>query len=256
MFLYALTILVSAFLLFQVQPVIAKIILPWFGGLGGGLDHLPAVLPDGAAARVPLRPRVIRYLRPRAQMLLHCGLLLVSAAAPADLSQRLLEAHGRRGSHPGRFCGLLAVTVGLPYFLLSTTGPLLAGLVRAPLQGLHAVPPVRAFECRVHVRADQLSVPVRAGLYHARAGRHVVDRLRRIHRAVRLHGLSVGRTPVVEHVATADEAPARSPACASTPCGWPCRPAPRCCCWPSPITFRRTWPPSRSCGCCRSAFIC
>ena len=32
MFLYALTILVSAFLLFQVQPMIAKIILPWFGG--------------------------------------------------------------------------------------------------------------------------------------------------------------------------------------------------------------------------------
>ncbi len=32
MFLYAFTILVSAFLLFQVQPVIAKIILPWFGG--------------------------------------------------------------------------------------------------------------------------------------------------------------------------------------------------------------------------------
>src|ERR1044071_9654995 len=32
MLLYALTILVSAFLLFQVQPVIAKIILPWFGG--------------------------------------------------------------------------------------------------------------------------------------------------------------------------------------------------------------------------------
>ena len=32
MILYALTILVSAFLLFQVQPVIAKIILPWFGG--------------------------------------------------------------------------------------------------------------------------------------------------------------------------------------------------------------------------------
>ena len=32
MILYALTIVVSAFLLFQVQPVIAKIILPWFGG--------------------------------------------------------------------------------------------------------------------------------------------------------------------------------------------------------------------------------
>jgi hypothetical protein len=32
MLLYALTIFLSAFLLFQVQPVIAKIILPWFGG--------------------------------------------------------------------------------------------------------------------------------------------------------------------------------------------------------------------------------
>ena len=29
---YAVTILISAFLLFQVEPIIAKIILPWFGG--------------------------------------------------------------------------------------------------------------------------------------------------------------------------------------------------------------------------------
>jgi hypothetical protein len=32
MLLYSLTIFLSAFLLFEVQPVIAKIILPWFGG--------------------------------------------------------------------------------------------------------------------------------------------------------------------------------------------------------------------------------
>src|ERR1700721_1319543 len=30
--LFAATILLSAFLLFQVQPLIAKLILPWFGG--------------------------------------------------------------------------------------------------------------------------------------------------------------------------------------------------------------------------------
>jgi len=29
---YAVTIFLSAFLLFQVQPIIAKMILPWFGG--------------------------------------------------------------------------------------------------------------------------------------------------------------------------------------------------------------------------------
>ena len=32
MALYALTIFLSAFLLFQVQPMIAKMLLPWFGG--------------------------------------------------------------------------------------------------------------------------------------------------------------------------------------------------------------------------------
>src|SRR5205823_3668554 len=32
MILYAITIFLSAFLLFQVQPLIAKVILPWFGG--------------------------------------------------------------------------------------------------------------------------------------------------------------------------------------------------------------------------------
>src|SRR5438270_5442091 len=32
MLLYALTIALSAFLLFEVQPIIAKMILPWFGG--------------------------------------------------------------------------------------------------------------------------------------------------------------------------------------------------------------------------------
>src|SRR3977135_1498618 len=32
LFLYAVTILFSAFLLFEVQPIIAKIVLPWFGG--------------------------------------------------------------------------------------------------------------------------------------------------------------------------------------------------------------------------------
>ena len=31
-YLYAATIFLSAFLLFQVQPIIAKVILPWFGG--------------------------------------------------------------------------------------------------------------------------------------------------------------------------------------------------------------------------------
>src|SRR5579864_6375802 len=35
MIVYALTVFLSAFLLFQVQPLIGKFILPWFGGMTG-----------------------------------------------------------------------------------------------------------------------------------------------------------------------------------------------------------------------------
>jgi len=57
MILYALTIVVSAFLLFQVQPVIAKIILPWFGGSAAVVDRVHAVFSDGAAAGYSMRMR-------------------------------------------------------------------------------------------------------------------------------------------------------------------------------------------------------
>lgn len=59
--LFAVTIFTSAFLLFQVQPLLAKFILPWFGGtpavwtmcmlvfqmlLFGGYAYAPAVIPQ------------------------------------------------------------------------------------------------------------------------------------------------------------------------------------------------------------------
>ena len=134
MFLYAITILVSAFLLFQVQPVIAKIILPWFGGSAAVwttcLLFFQLVLLLGYLYSHAL----VRYLKPRAQMLVHGCLLLVSLAAlpiypgaswkPTDPSDPLF-----------RILGLLAVTVGLPYFLLSTTGPLMQAWYARRYQG-------------------------------------------------------------------------------------------------------------------------
>ena len=123
MLLYALSILVSAFLLFQVQPVIARIILPWFGGSAAvwttclmffQLDLLLGYLYAHALVR----------LRPRAQMLTHLALLLASAA--------LLPIHPSAAWKPTasdepilRILAMLAATVGLPYFVLSATGPLL-----------------------------------------------------------------------------------------------------------------------------------
>src|SRR5437763_7318112 len=81
MVLYALTILVSAFLLFQVQPVIAKIILPWFGGSAAVWTTCLLFFEMVLLLGYLYAHAVVRYLRPRVQMLLHIGLLILSAAA-------------------------------------------------------------------------------------------------------------------------------------------------------------------------------
>ena len=124
MLLYALTIVVSAFLLFQVQPVIAKIILPWFGGSAAVWTTCLLFFQLVLLLGYLYANAVIRYFKPRMQMLVHGVLLLASAAAlpiypslgwkPAGTEQPTLA-----------ILRVLAVTVGLPYFLLSTTGPLL-----------------------------------------------------------------------------------------------------------------------------------
>ena len=122
MLLYALTILVSAFLLFQVEPIIAKIILPWFGGSAAVwstcLLFFQLVLLAGY-----LYAHLVRRLQPRRQAIVHVALLAVSLAVLPVLPKSTWAPLG--GEDPTwRILALLAATVGLPYFLLSTTGPL------------------------------------------------------------------------------------------------------------------------------------
>src|SRR5262245_11833320 len=124
MFLYALTILVSAFLLFQVQPVIAKIILPWFGGSAAVWTTCMLFFQIVLLLGYLYAHAMIRYLKPRMQTVLHGGLLLLSAAALP-----IFPAASWKPTTPDeptlRILGLLAATVGLPYFMLATTGPLI-----------------------------------------------------------------------------------------------------------------------------------
>src|ERR1039458_3320548 len=80
MILYALTILVSAFLLFQVQPVIAKIILPWFGGSAAVWTTCMLFFQLVLLLGYLYSHAVVRYLKPRVQLLLHTALLVASVA--------------------------------------------------------------------------------------------------------------------------------------------------------------------------------
>src|ERR1044071_5722238 len=124
MILYALTILVSAFLLFQVQPVIAKIILPWFGGSAAVWTTCLLFFQMVLLLGYLYAHAVVRYLRPRRQVMVHLGLLLLSAAALPIYPKLAWRPVG--GEEPTfAILKLLALSVGLPYFLLSTTGPLI-----------------------------------------------------------------------------------------------------------------------------------
>ena len=137
---YAGTIFLSAFLLFLVQPIIAKQILPWFGGSAAVwttcLVFFQSVLLAGYAYA-----DVTHRLGLRRQTWLHLTLLAISLATLPILAAESWKPAG--DEQPiARILLLLAATIGLPYFLLSTTTPLLqAWYVRR----FHAAVPYRLF---------------------------------------------------------------------------------------------------------------
>ncbi|HEX7928378.1 MAG TPA: fused MFS/spermidine synthase, partial [bacterium] len=122
--LYAVTIFLSAFLLFALQPIIAKVILPWFGGTAAVwttcLLFFQALLLVGYG----YSHVTTRYLAPRAQAVLHVALLALSLASLPILPDAAWKPSPDVDPLK-RILLLLFVSVGPAYGMLSTTGPLL-----------------------------------------------------------------------------------------------------------------------------------
>jgi SAM-dependent methyltransferase len=129
--LSAATVFLSAFLLFLVQPLIAKRILPWFGGAAIvwtlAMVFFQLVLLLGYAYAHAAASR----LRGRTMAAVHLALLAASLAFLPIAPDASWKPHG--GDNPvAGVLGLLFATLGLPYFLLSATSPLVqAWLARA-----------------------------------------------------------------------------------------------------------------------------
>jgi SAM-dependent methyltransferase len=124
MLVYAATIFLSAFLLFQVQPLIAKYILPWFGGSAAVWSAALLFFQVLLLAGYWYAHLLIRYLAPRRQLLVHGALLVASLATLPIIPSGYWKPAG--GSDPTlRIMLLLGATIGLPYMLLSSTSPLL-----------------------------------------------------------------------------------------------------------------------------------
>ncbi|MGA3162827.1 MAG: fused MFS/spermidine synthase [Verrucomicrobiota bacterium] len=123
-FVYAVTIFIGAFLLFQVQPMIGKYILPWFGGAPSVwtvcMLFFQVLLLGGYA----YAHFTSRWLKIRTQVIVYCALLV---AALALLPITPSDSWKPSGSENPTLLilGLLAVSIGLPYFVLSSTSPLM-----------------------------------------------------------------------------------------------------------------------------------
>lgn len=121
---YALTIFVSAFLLFQVQPLTGRFILPWFGGGPSIWTACMLFFQLVLLAGYLYSHLLTTFLKPRTQAIVHLTLVVLSLASlpiiPADSWKPSPETSPLR-----QILLLLSATVGVPYFLLSTTGPLM-----------------------------------------------------------------------------------------------------------------------------------
>ena len=124
--------ILSAFLLFQVQLIVGKQLLPWFGGKPAVwntcLVFFQLLLLGGYAYAHWVTERLKAWTLTRT----HIALLLVSVSVLAVLTflwrSPIFPGDGLRAANPANpmwdILLLLTASVGLPFFLLSTTGPL------------------------------------------------------------------------------------------------------------------------------------
>jgi hypothetical protein len=122
--LYALTIFFSAFLLFLVQPVTAKQILPWFGGSAAVWTTCLVFFQTTLLLGYAYADLVVSRLSARRQVGLHVALLVASCIALPIVPGAQWKPTGAE-SPSLLILGLLAATIGLPYLMLATTSPLL-----------------------------------------------------------------------------------------------------------------------------------
>ncbi len=126
--IFIVTIFVSAFLLFLVQPIVGKLILPKLGGTPQVWNTCMVFFQSALLLGYAYTHSVTTRLKLRQQLMVHCGLLVVPVlmmlAFPmyAEVQAWTFPA----GSNPiVSALLLLGIIVGVPFFVVSTSAPLL-----------------------------------------------------------------------------------------------------------------------------------
>lgn len=133
MFLFAASIFLSAFLLFQIQPMVGKFLLPWFGGTPAVWSTVMLFFQILLTGGYAYAYWLIGHIQTRRQSLVHLLLIVLAIALLAWLSfvwtSPVTPAPDWKpqdvGSPIQDIFGLLTISVGLPYFILAANGPLM-----------------------------------------------------------------------------------------------------------------------------------
>ncbi|MGE5646776.1 MAG: spermidine synthase [Acidobacteriota bacterium] len=121
--LYGCAVLLGSLLLFLIQPVVAKLILPWFGGSAAVWATCLAFFQTALLLGYVYAHLLVRWLTPRRQAVVHTALLAVALALMPAIPGPSWKPRG--GEDPAwRILMLLTAVIGLPYLLLSATSPL------------------------------------------------------------------------------------------------------------------------------------
>src|SRR5579863_5780310 len=133
MLTYAITIFIGSFLLFQVEPLLARYILPWFGGTPAVWITCMLFFQLLLVAGYAYSHLIAARLTARRQATVHIAIvsvcvMLMGALALIWQSPITPGPNWKPVSPDSPVTGiftLLIVSIGLPFFILSTTGPLL-----------------------------------------------------------------------------------------------------------------------------------
>jgi hypothetical protein len=134
---FGITICLAAFLLFQVEPLIAKQILPWFGGSAAVWTTCLLFFQITLLVGYLYAHLLTLWLAPRRQVTVHCAMLWLSLLCLPIIPNTWWRPSGSEDPTV-RILGLLCLTIGWPYLMLSSTSPLLqrwmdrAGTVSSP----------------------------------------------------------------------------------------------------------------------------
>jgi len=122
--LFVVAILASAFLIFLVQPMVGKRILPWFGGVPSVWTLCLAFYQTTLFFGYAYAHFLIRFATPKLQLAIHAFVVIAALVALPVLPGDTWKPTGDATSPSLYIFQMLTANVALPFLVLASTGPL------------------------------------------------------------------------------------------------------------------------------------